>query len=219
MNIYLIVEGPVGEKRLYSSWIPFVNNQLSIVPHVSNVVSNNVVIVSGGGYPSYFDVIRDGIDDVRTNRIIDRLVVAIDSEEMTYLDKWNEVNDFIVRQRSGINYKIIVQHFCLEAWALGNRVIFQRSPSDPTLKAYISHFNVLSSDPELLPDYPPSSFNRAQFASAYLKKLVNEKYRGLTYTKSNPSVLLHKKFFDRVKARRMTTSHIQSFNDFLTAFV
>jgi len=49
--------------------------------------------------------------------------------------------------------------------------------------------------------------------------MLNEKYRKLTYSKSNPGALLHDKYFQRVKARLDTTGHITSFNDFLSAFV
>lgn len=219
MNIYLVVEGPVGEKQVYAHWVPLVNPALTVVGSLADVRHNNLVIYSGGGYPQYFDLIKAGIDDVAANPHIDRLVVAVDSEEMSYAEKHAEINQFVISCKIPINYRIIIQHFCLEAWALGNQVIVARNPKDEKLREYRRHFDVLTKDPELLPEYPPKRLNRSQFASLYLKKLLNEKYKRLTYTKSNPGVLLHEKYYERVRGRLESTGHIRSFNDFLSAFV
>jgi hypothetical protein len=219
LNIYLVVEGPVGEKQVYTHWVPLVNPALSVVASLADVRSNNLVIYSGGGYPKYFDVIRAGIEDVYSNPHIDRLVIAVDSEEMSYEEKRREIVDFVASVSVAIDYRIIVQHFCLETWALGNQVVVTRYPKDERLREYRHYYDVLIRDPELLPGYPPQQLNRSQFASHYLKKILNEKYKKLTYTKSNPAALLHEYYYDRVKARLETTGHIRSFNDFLCAFV
>jgi len=115
---------------------------------------------------------------------IDRLVIAVDSEEMSYEEKRREIVDFVASVSVAIDYRIIVQHFCLETWALGNQVVVTRYPKDERLREYRRYYDVLSRDPELLPGYPPQQLNRSQFASLYLKKILNEKYRKLTYTKS-----------------------------------
>ncbi len=219
MNIYLVVEGRVGEKQVYAHWVPLVNPSLTVVHSLADVTSNNLVIYSGNGYPQYFDIIKAGVSDVASNSHIDRLVVAVDSEDMSYAGKRAEVNNFISSLRTSVDYRIIVQHFCLETWALGNQAIVTRNPRDQKLREYRRYYDILRSDPELLPEYPPQHLNRSQFAMLYLKKILNEKYRKLTYTKSNPSALLHEKYFQRVKARLTTTGHISSFDDFLAAFV
>jgi len=219
LNIYLVVEGPVGEKQVYSHWVPLVNPKLSVVKTINDVKKDNIIIYSGGGYPSYFEVIEAGIEDVASTPHLDRLVIAIDSEEMTYDDKRKEIEDFISDTGTTIDYKIIIQHFCLETWALGNKKIVSRKPKDKKLQEYNQHFNVLVNDPELLPDYPQDGLNRAQFAEHYLRKLLNEKHRNLTYTKSNPSALLHDKYYDNVKNRLNNDGHNKSFNDFLLAFI
>lgn len=219
MNIYLVVEGPVGEKRVYTHWVPLVNPNLRLVNTLGEVASNNLLIISGGGYPNYFDVIRNAIEDVAANSHIDRLVIAVDSEEMSYTEKRQEILDYVRSTGASIDYRIIVQHFCLETWALGNQVVVARRPKDQKLREYREIFDVLTNDPELLPDYAPDRLNRSQFAAHYLKKILNEKYRTLTYSKSNPIALLHEKYFDRVKNRFRNTGHIASFDDFLKAFV
>lgn len=218
MNVYLIVEGK-GEKKVYAHWVPLVNPSLSVVNSLDEVQHNNLVIYSGGGYPNYLDVIEAGVEDVATNEQLDRLVISIDSEEMSYKQKRLEIDEFVKELGRTLDYKIIVQHFCLETWALGNKVIASRNPKDIQLRQYRNYFDVLTKDPELLLGYPKDNLNRSQFAARYLAKLLNEKYKNLTYRKGTPNALLHDQYFNRVKMRLETTGHIASFKDFLAAFV
>ncbi len=218
MNVYLIVEGD-GEKKVYAHWVPLLNPSLSIVSSLDEVRLNNLVIYSGGGYPNYLNMIKAGVEDVATNEQLDRLVIAIDSEKMSYEEKQREIEEVVKAQGKSLDYKIIVQYFCLETWALGNRAIVSRRPQGTKLRKYKDYFDVKTKDPQLLPDYPEDSLTRSQFASLYLKRLLNEKYSGLTYKKGNPKYLLHYKYFREVKMRLEQTGHIGSFKDFLAAFV
>lgn len=219
MNIYIVVEGEVGEKKVYEYWVPLVNPSLSHVQHISNIAHNNFAIIIGAGYPQYFEVIDAAIADANDYGNIDRLVVAVDSEEMTYDEKYDEIYRHVSGQKCLAEVRIVVQHFCLEAWALGNRVIIRRDPQSSKLREYKRFYNVLVKDPELLPGYQPEELNRAQFAEKYLRRALNDKYRNLTYTKSNPGALLNIKYFNRLKERLEQTGHISSFEAFLTAFV
>ena len=218
MNVYLIVEGN-GEKKVYAHWVRQVNPSLSIVNSLDEVQHNNLIIISGGGYPNYLEVIKAGVEDVSATKQLDRLVISVDSEEMTFHEKWQEIDGVVKALGKKLNYKIIIQHFCLETWALGNKVIVSRNPKNTKIQELRMHFDVLNNDPELLPDYPEDNRNRSQFAEYYLRKLLNEKYRNLSYTKNNPKALLHKKYFHQVKKRWETTRHIKSFKFFLDAFV
>ncbi len=217
MNVYLVVEGR-GEKRVYAHWVPLVNPSLSVVDGIDQVTNNNIFIISGEGYPHYFDVIENGVYDVANDNNFDRLVIAIDAEDMAYEEKRQEIIGFIEGLQTKIEYRVIVQNFCLETWALGNKKIFPRNPTTDCVRAYQAIYNVLENDPEQLPGWPEKELNRSQFSVKYLRCLFNEKYRNLAYTKSNPSVLLHHSYYKRVKERFETTDHIASFNDFLTAF-
>lgn len=219
MNIYAVVEGPVGEKKVYAHWAPLVNKNLEVVDSIAAVTNDKLYMVAGGGYPGYFDVIADGARDVAVNATFDYLVVAIDSEEMTHAEKHQEVEEFIDGLALGISYRVIVQHFYLETWALGNREIVRRHPRDATLRRYRGILDVRVQDPELLPPLDDEQLTRAQFAEKYLRRLLNERYRNLSYSKSDPSALLNNKYFKRVRARHRDTGHIASFADFLAAFV
>jgi len=219
MNIYVVVEGEVGEKRVYQNWVPLVNPDLTYVPHISDIASNNFSIISGGGYPNYKNVIEAAFKDIDDYSTVDRLVIAADSEELSYEEKRCEIEDFISNYEFMVEVRIVIQHFCLETWALGNRAIIRNNPQCPVLAKYKRFYNVINLDPEALPAYQEQGLNRAQFAMAYLKRAVNDKYRNLTYNKSKPDVLLHPNYYKRVKDRYEQTGHLCSFNDFLSAFL
>lgn len=219
MNIYLVVEGRVSEKKVYGFWVPLVNPALSITNSIDHVTEDCLYIISGEGYPNYFDVISDAIEDVATGHLFNRLVIAIDSEDMSYDDKKAEIQSFVVNHNTQIDYRIIIQHFCLETWALGNRVIITRNSTTSRIREYRRYFDVLTNDPQLMPDYPNEQLTRSQFAEKYLRSLLNERYRNLSYSKSNPGALLNTLYFERVRSRYFDTGHIASFRDFLDAFV
>lgn len=228
MNVYIVVEGEVGEKKVYEKWIPLVNASLSFAPTINDVLQNNFYIAIGGGYPNLFEIIEDGIEDVSGiysggHRLFDRFVVVIDSEEHTPQEKNSEISDFVdeivIQKNIQLDYRVIVQHFCLETWALGNRKIFSNNIGIPELARYKTIHNVAKEDPELLPALEEEELNRAQFALKYLTKLLNNKHRNHSYSKRDPGALLHEKYFEQVKLRYQETHHIASFNSFLTAFI
>lgn len=218
MNVYVVVEGSSTEPQVYRSWIPLANPSLKVVDYIDQVVSDNFYIVSGGGYPYIFNVIDNAIADINSNLQFDRLVVAIDSEEKTYIDTFNEIDSYIAARHPRIEYRIIIQHFCFETWALGHRKFGPRRPRSDTLKAYKKLHDVLSQDPELLPANDVEELNRAQFALKYLCIAIQDKGRHLTYSKRKPDVVLHPKYFSELQSRLDDTGHISSFSSFLAAF-
>lgn len=226
MNCYVVVEGRVVEKAVYQKWIPLVNGSLSYVEHPSLVTQDNFLIVSGNGYPNYLQVIEDALLDVRDckdavgNALFDRLVICVDSEDMTCADKFNEIDDFVKSTKISISdYRIVVQHFCFETWALGNRRIGARNPKNPKLVKYKKLHDVMYLDPEELPSLPEDRLNRSQFAEVYLRLMLNDKNKNISYSKSKPDAVVHEKFFSEIKSRKAQTGHIQNFQAFLDAFI
>lgn len=217
MNISVVVEGSVGEKQVYREWIPCVNPTLTYVYTVAEIHENNFAIVSGFGYPYYFGVISDAIEDTNQYLNINRLVICVDAEDFTYDQKFQEISDYISSKNCRTEVRIVIQYFCFETWALGNRRIGPHHPQSDILRTYRNYFNVLDEDPESMPGYPPEDLNRSQFAAKYLKKALNEKH--VTYTKQNPSYIKDPSYFRRIKERYMDTDHIRSFEQFLAAFV
>src|SRR5712691_5614124 len=183
MNLYVIIEGELGAKKLYASWIPFVNPALTHASQIPDVLHNHFYIEAAFGWPGYFDRIRNAIENVATLehngvRQFDRLVIAIDSEDMSFTDKQTEVLAEIEPMLDGcappIDYRLVIQHFCVETWALGNRRLIGGTP-DAKLIEYRAIHNVQTLDPELLPALPREDLNRTQFAYKYLRLLHNAK--------------------------------------------
>lgn len=218
MNIYVVVEGEIGARYIYESWISFFNPNLLLVNDLFSIVDNNYAVLSGMGHPFYFQVIEDAIEDVNGINNVDRLVLVVDSEEMDFDEKYNEMIQFLNGKHCSAEIRIVIQHFCFETWALGNKKVGPRKPKTKILKDYKDFFNVLENDPELLPEYPPEDLNRAHFAEKYLRRMLNDKFRNLTYTKNNPRHLLHKTYFKEIEMRFEQTGHIASFATFLDAF-
>lgn len=218
MNIAIITEGR-GDKYIYKSWIPFVNPNITYVDRIRDISSNNFSIVSGFGYPSYFQKIDEVIQDVNDHGHIDRLVIGIDSEELTLHQKQQEISDYLSSSTCLAPIFIIVHHFCIETWALGNRRFCPANPNHQPLLTYKIFFDVRSSDPELLPEYPPLRLNRAKFAQRYLSAICQSRNPHLTYNKSRPKPLIHNAYYQQVLLRHQTSGHIASFSFFLNAFI
>jgi hypothetical protein len=218
MNIHVVVEGEC-ERQIYADWIPLVNPKLMHVDNIWSHAGNTFSIVMGGGYPFYYHVIENAIEDVNHYTNVDRLVIAIDSEEMTCREKYEEVANYLQDRHCRAEVRIVVQHFCIETWALGNRKVIRRNSPDSILRNYLHLFNVTTEDPELLPGYPREELNRAQFAEKYLRRAINDRFNRLTYNKNRPQVIQHATYHQEVRNRLHDTGHIQSFDSFLNAFV
>ena len=198
MNYYLVVEGRRAEKKIYANWIPQINPELKQINDISDFSSNCFLIFSGFGYPSYLKIIDNSINDMNNYSNIDLLVIAVDSEDKSYDEKYHEIENYIAGKINPQKVAIIIQHYCIETWALGNRIVIKRNPQDPTLRAYLRFYNVIIKDPEFMESINKDSMNRAQFTHAYLKKILNERFRNLSYTKNHPEIICHNKYLLRI---------------------
>lgn len=217
MNVYVVTEG-IAEQKVYVEWIPLINDRLVQVTDLDQVVQDTFYLVSGNGYPSYFEMISNAIEDVNRYTAFSRLVVSVDSEDMTREEKLAEVEEFVSDKGCRVEVVIVVQHFCFEAWALGNRKIVRPNTQSVRLKRFRQIHDVRTRDPELLPPLDEDELTRAQFAAKYLRAALNDKHRNLTYTKKDPAALKNPKYLEQLRLRLQETGHIRSFEDFLNAF-
>lgn len=217
MRTYLVVEGE-SDKIIYGKWIQHLNNQTIIVYKPEDVVDNSVLLISGRGYPSYFEIIKNAVLDIKQFNVFDQIVVAVDSESFSFEEKHEEIDGYLKSLDIPITYNILIQHFCIETWALGNIKIFSRNVKNRQLKSYCKKFNVARYDPELLPENKEEELNRAQFASKYLNLLLQEKYHRLSYRKNAPHVIAEESFFKQISKRYESKNHIRSFAKFLDYF-
>lgn len=217
MNIYVLIEDEGGVKSIYENWISYVNPQLTPVEHPMDLVNNNFVVISGQGYPQYINRIKNALKDAKSNPAIDRLVIAVDSEDCLRQDKHSEVENIVKSSKTKKDVRIVIQHFCFETWALGNKAVFPQRSADAVLRRYKDVLDVSKHDPELLPAH--DDMNRSGFAFEYLRKVLREKSPKLIYTKRNPGDVAKRHYYDKVADRLRSTGHIDSFQAFQHAFV
>ena len=217
MNIVVVSEGK-AEKHIFKSWIPLINPVIQFVDRIRDINQNNFTIIASFGYPSYFQDIDQIIEDINSHGGINRFIISVDSENMTFSDKYDEISNYVAGKTCSAQIHIVIQHFCIETWALGNCKVCPIAPSDPVLVTFKNFFNVRDSDPELLPAYPPLQLNRAQFSEKYLDTILKCRNPHLKYAKGKPSVIATSRYFEQIKHRHIHTHHISSFGTFLSAF-
>jgi hypothetical protein len=190
VNLYFLVEGDRTETKLYRHWIRHALPHLSEVDLAADLTGNRFYIISGGGYPSYVDRIRDSLLDLKDHPSVDHFFICIDSEELSYAEKLAEIVDELARAEHGTRVRdcnphfrshLIVQHCCAETWFLGHRRMMTRNPTSPDLLRFQRFFDVRTSDPEGM-ECLPGYVTRASFHLAYLKAMLVAK---------NPPAPLH----------------------------
>jgi hypothetical protein len=218
VSYYVVVEGACSEVKVYPKWISLLNPSLTQVHSLEDVEDGCYYLVSGFGYPNYFSVIDNALKDMEVYPRIGWLVIAVDAESMSYGEKKREILDYVSTSKIATKTKIIIQNACLETWALGNKLIIKRHPGDLKLREYLRIHDVTQKDPEELPHLPREKLNRAQFAGAFLRRALRDKYPKLIYSKRDPQVIVHEKYFQQLVKRNREDNHIRSFSDFLGAF-
>ncbi len=66
------------------------------------------------------------------------------------------------------------------------------------------HYDVQHHDPAQMASIDPSRYTRAEVSQTYLRMLLNNQHKNLTYTKSDPSPVCHLKYFAQVRSRFTT---------------
>lgn len=218
MNIYVVTEGK-AESIIFKTWIPEVNPALTLISSLADVNQNNFFIFSARGYPAIFSAIENAIEDMQNFPQFDRLVISVDSEELTKQERLDEMNSFLDEKAFNSDVRVVIQHFCIEAWALGNRRIIRKHSINERLRSYRKFFDVRQNDPELLPNHPKEELTKAQFAKKYLKLVLNDRRKSLSYSEGSPYPVTETYYFQEIKRRHLNTGHINSFSDFLAAFI
>jgi len=222
VNLLFLVEGASTEYKIYSAWISHLFPHLSFVAKPEDMISDSYRIIAGNGYPSILNFLESCLQDIKNYNNVDHFFICLDSEENTYQDRFNEINDRVERLKNqvGINQNqqtklhIIVQNCCIETWFLGNAEIptkYKPKNCSQKLPSFQAYHNILVADPELMIAHPPSHYYRtkARFHEDYLKEYMRE--FGLSYSKKNPRVTLGKEYFDALIKRCKTTNHLSSF--------
>lgn len=219
MNLYLLVEGRQTERRVYREWLAHAMPPLKEVNRIQDLVADNFLIISGGGYPSCLDRIRGTLRDIRDHEHpVDHYLVCIDAEEDPYEQRLAAVQQVVTEtalregvlsRHPGLGLHVIVQNCCIETWFLGHARMLKRNPDSATLAAWKRQFDVSLDDPEDLPALD-GYITRASFHLAYLKEMLAE--HGKRYSKEHPGVVTERGYLQALRERCTTTGHLRSLN-------
>ena len=214
MNLYIVVEGDRSEARVYPEWIRHINPTLTQVKTLAQLEHNQYYLVSGHGYPNYLEVVKNAVRDINAINSIDRLVVAVDSDDMTVNVKTAELKAAVDSIGTTKDVRYVVQQQCFESWCLGNRKIIQRKPQSAELRSLMQHYNVIDDDPALMTSNT-DDLNGSQFAFKYLSLVMQEK--SIHYSKRNPKYVADSKYLFHILRRADETSHVSTIRDLRSA--
>jgi len=213
MNLYFVVEGRRTEKSLYKYWVSYLCPQLNLVSHISELTQDNFSIISGEGQPGYFEKIKNAFLDIASLSNVDYLFICVDSEDLLYNDKREQIDNFVSDECPAVDCQIviIIQNHCIETWLMGNKRINIDNASDPELISYRDYYNVNVDDPEGLEPIDHRSIG--EFTGRYLKLMLKEK--GVSYSKKHVGKVGNKGYFKQLVRRYEQDGHINSFGYFL----
>lgn len=223
MSLYLLVEGEITEKQVYRAWLHHELPWLREVGSAPEITTGAFYVLSSGGYPTP-GLLEACARDVRDNPAIEHLVVCVDTDdrpaatvrEQQVTERLAEAID-ATRMREGnpnVRAHVIVQHWCIETWFLGNaRLALRASPSERLVKL-LGHFDVRAHDPEAmgLPSWSERDTPRtiSKFHQQYLRELFLNVEPRARYSKSAPGIVLDRAYYDALRERVATTGHLPS---------
>lgn len=217
MNLYILVEGKQTERKLYPCWIELLTPNIQKVDFLSQLTNDKFYLISGEGYPRMIDVaLINSLKDINEHKNITNFWVVMDSEGDDIVLKEQYVLDQI--RKSGVDIShcqvdVIIQDPCIETWGLGNKVIISRNKISPHFAPFFSHYDVQSSDPELMKVPSDYEGSIAKYHESYLKGMLS--LRNATYTKKNPAALMESTYLEQLISRASDSNqHLSSFRKF-----
>jgi len=228
VNLLFLVEGKRTEPKIYKSWLSHLFPYLNFVVKPEDMTNNSCRIISGNGYPNMVSSPKKsaGISrleacllDIKNYRNVDSFFICVDSEEETYQDRFEEINSRLeylktqirIDQSQETKFHIIIQHCCIETWALGNAEIpnqYTSQNSSVDFSVLQSHYDILINDPELMTCPPSHPSTKQCFHHTYLREYLKE--FGLFYSKTRPKSIVEKKYLDALIKRCTSTNHLSS---------
>jgi len=193
VSLYVVVEGQRTEPRIYQAWLPLMFPGIRAVDRIEEAGNGTFFMISGNGYPSYIDRIKNAIADISmTSDRFTHLLICVDAEDKGHDARLAEIETIVDEAECPVGSTVVVAECCIEAWLLGNRRFIKRNPQDARLRDFLRHYNVIDSDPENIPAHT-SHRTRATLCHSYLKAAFRE--RKVHYTKRNPGEAATEPFF------------------------
>jgi hypothetical protein len=218
VNLLFLVEGGKTEPKVYKAWLQHLFPSLTFVVRPEDMTINTCRIIAGDGYPNMVSKPKQYPGVSRLEACL--IDICIDSEENSYTDRFNEVKSKLDELKSGYNIDsskteihIIIQHCCIETWALGNAEIpneYSSIVSSQVLSDFQAYYDILVNDPEEMSSCPPGYIfgTKAKFHERYLQEYLRR--FGLSYSKKDPKVVAEKKYLDALKKRCESMNHLSS---------
>lgn len=216
MRIIFVVEGKT-EKIVYKNWVASLNKKLEFQDSYFDLPENSFAIVNGQGYPHYYEIMKATIEDINDGNLCDRLVLAIDSDELSVEEKESEVAQELLGLHISVPHLVVVQKCCFESWALGNIKAISPKAHAPEYRELLQHYDVRKFDPELMTPKPEWEMTKSNFAFKYLTVALRQKNERIIYSKSNPLFVKHHTYLAELIKRLKTTNHISSLDRFLNS--
>lgn len=220
MRLYIIVEGFRTEPRVLRGWLP------SLVPGIREVdrpedLSDGArcfYLISGKGYPSYFQRITAAAQDLRDLPLeADWLLIFADAEDITAAEREAEITAACREAGVPIPVAVHIADCCIESWLLGNRRLLPPQPQSADLQKFYAHYDARLRCPEAMPAHPGWR-TRAQLCCDYLRAAFQEKGPHLHYSKEHPGMAAQPDYLDALRSRIVETGHLPSFARFLRFF-
>lgn len=230
MNFLFLVEGEKTEPKVYKAWLSHLFPHLKFVIKPEDMTSNSCRIIPGHGYPNMVSSpklyggpsrLEACLLDIKNYNNVDYFFICVDSEEETYQARFEEIDSKLeslkvkhgMQEDQATRFYIIIQHCCIETWALGNAEIpdeYALQGDSTSFSIFQTHYDVLVDDPELMCDCPDgySYSRRAKFHESYLREYL--KKFGLFYNKRRPKFIAEKKYLDALIRRCTSTNHLSS---------
>lgn len=220
LKSYFLFEGSSSEPQVYPYWLkillPDIEHHFVDSYETFKTNDSGFYFISGQGYPRVLKRIENSIKDIQDIGDVDYFFIVIDSDESSVSIREEEILSAVQRYSLPERTHLIplIQERCFETMLLGIRKIIPRESSTPPLSDYISYYNVISDDPELMGNYD-DTFNHAQFHAAYLKKATTAKR--VRYSKNNCIGVLNESYLKSLMVRSKEERHISSFGRFIFA--
>lgn len=211
MNIYFLVEGKRTETKVYPKWLDILLPSFSRVSFPLEAIDKNYFLISGNGYPSILEHLKDAVKNIEKSGNYNYLILSIDADEQSISVRKAEVYEYIEQNKiqiNGFELIILIQNKTFETWLLGNAKIFPRQPNEPEFVEMVKFYNTSLSDPELMGKFADYE-KYAEFHHDYLRLMLAE--RNVRYTKKQPREVGEPHYIKSLINRVETTEHLRSF--------
>ena len=224
MNYYILLEDEKSFIKVLPAWLKHMGFLCERVADIKEICQDNYVLQSGQGVTQLvtrvlFDTINTILDKKKK---IDEMIVILDTEEMGYETRKNQVlakikEKYDIRDLP-FQIRILVCNHCFETWLLGRKDLYPRKtvPETSFFYPYYKHYNIAEEDPEYMEVPSEIKETTGQYHFHYLHELF--RYKRIRYSKKKPDAVSSEEYFTGIAERATETGQLFSFQEFYDYF-